>query len=346
MICGRTRFEASELTAAAEILSRMPRTRAQLGDGAISWSQAKGICRAVRGLGPGQLEAIDQLVARNARALAASEPDELVWRTQDEVAHLRADRELRREDRAIEASFLALQPRLAGGGAIYGEADTESFATLAAAIDHAAKRPSSVEDPHTPPRGTQRMDALVQIAESWLLGGSTTSARPRPRFIATCELTDLEGSASEATRRASGGARVLWSLPGRPGRLTPLSTEVAACDAEIVHVAFGGTHPIGVGDTRATVPDKVRTAVVARDGGCRFPGCGVPASWSDCHHIIWRDHGGDARVDNLVLLCRRHHRTIHRGKWQIRWEPDGAICFAFRARTYRSYPRARGPARE
>jgi hypothetical protein len=340
MVCGRTRFEASELTGAAEILARMPRTRALLAEGAISWSQTKGICRAVRGLSLEHLGRIDAAVARHARALACAEPDEVVWRTEDEVAHLRADRELRRENRAIEGSFLALAPRLAGGGAIYGEADTASFATLAAAIDSAAERARSVDDPHTPPRGTQRMDALVQIAESWLSGGSatTTAARPRPRFIATCELTELGKMATSA--------RVLWNLPGRPGKLTPLSTEVAACDAEIVPVVFDGTHPIGVGDTRKTVPDKVRTAVVARDGACRFPGCGAPSAWSDCHHIIWRDHGGDARVDNLVLLCRRHHRTLHRGRWQIRFEPDGGICFGFRGRTYRSYPRARRPARE
>jgi len=81
-----------------------------LRDAAISWSRARGICRAVRGPSLEHLDHIDTAVVRHARALSPAEPDELVWRTEDEVAGIRADRELRREDHSIEAASCGSPP--------------------------------------------------------------------------------------------------------------------------------------------------------------------------------------------------------------------------------------------
>ena len=42
------------------------------------------------------------------------------------------------------------------------------------------------------------------------------------------------------------------------------------------------------------------------------------------HHIVhWAD-GGPTALDNLVLLCGHHHRTIHSTPWRVRLNPgDG-----------------------
>ena len=59
----------------------------------------------------------------------------------------------------------------------------------------------------------------------------------------------------------------------------------------------------------------MRRALDARDRGCVV--CGAPPVMCDAHHLIsWID-GGDTKVDNLALLCRRHHVDLHRGRWHI-----------------------------
>ncbi|MFZ0157520.1 MAG: HNH endonuclease signature motif containing protein, partial [Kineosporiaceae bacterium] len=60
-----------------------------------------------------------------------------------------------------------------------------------------------------------------------------------------------------------------------------------------------------------------RRALITRDRGCVVPGCTAPVTWCDAHHVIWWRHGGSTDVDNLVLLCARHHTAVHAGSWQI-----------------------------
>jgi hypothetical protein len=82
--------------------------------------------------------------------------------------------------------------------------------------------------------------------------------------------------------------------------------------------------PIDVGRARRLITPRLRLAMQSRDGGCRYPGCSVPAPRTDGHHIIhWSDHG---RTD-LRNLCRFHHRSQHEGRFLIKREPSGAFTF-------------------
>ena len=62
-------------------------------------------------------------------------------------------------------------------------------------------------------------------------------------------------------------------------------------------------------------------AVPVRDGGCVFPGCGMPVNWCDLHHIIEWQSGGSTDITNMVCLCRRHHGITHSQGWHM--EPTG-----------------------
>jgi hypothetical protein len=97
-----------------------------------------------------------------------------------------------------------------------------------------------------------------------------------------------------------------------------------ACDCEIVPVVMNGASvPLDVGRTHRLVTPKQRVALNIRDGGCTFPNCERPARWTDAHHIIsWLD-GGPTDLNNLALVCRRHHRMLHHSEWVIRIGNDG-----------------------
>jgi hypothetical protein len=82
---------------------------------------------------------------------------------------------------------------------------------------------------------------------------------------------------------------------------------------------------LDVGRRTRTVPPAVRRALEARDRGCRFPGCGL--RFTDAHHIEhWAD-GGETRLENLVLLCRRHHRLVHEDGYRICKDAEGTVVF-------------------
>ena len=82
---------------------------------------------------------------------------------------------------------------------------------------------------------------------------------------------------------------------------------------------------VEVGARTRTIPAALRRALHHRDGGCRFPGCGV--RFGQGHHIRHWAHGGPTTLSNLALLCRRHHRAVHEEGYQCDRQPDGALGF-------------------
>ncbi len=168
-----------------------------------------------------------------------------------------------------------------------------------------------------------------------------------------------------ATRTALGspgdGSSILTEVPGRAGRArqrrrhrTPgpcpearpttaacsqtvldeaagirVSTETArrmACDAATVKMRHGpGGEILDVGRRTRTISPALRRALAVRDRQCRFPGCGNVRC--DCHHVEhWAD-GGRTALDNLVLLCRRHHRAVHEEGFRVTIDGAGSVQF-------------------
>lgn len=44
---------------------------------------------------------------------------------------------------------------------------------------------------------------------------------------------------------------------------------------------------------------------------CKFQGCKTRTRLT-IHHIVHRSHGGPDEGWNVVTLCRKHHRLVHR----------------------------------
>ena len=77
------------------------------------------------------------------------------------------------------------------------------------------------------------------------------------------------------------------------------------CDCGVVPMLEDGSGTtIDVGRKTRTIPAALRRALEARDGGCRFPGCGH-RRFVDAHHIAHWIDGGTTDLCNTVLLCRR-----------------------------------------
>ena len=88
-------------------------------------------------------------------------------------------------------------------------------------------------------------------------------------------------------------------------------------------ITDGPSQVLDVGRATRTIPPPIRRALAVRDGGCVFDGCDRPPAWTDAHHIVhWAD-GGPTCLDNLCLLCRRHHRLVHEQGWSITTDPGG-----------------------
>jgi hypothetical protein len=108
----------------------------------------------------------------------------------------------------------------------------------------------------------------------------------------------------------------------------PESVRRLCCDAAVVRILESGEgEPLDVGRRTRVIPPAIRRALKRRDGGCTFPGC-TNTRFVDGHHIQhWAD-GGETRLDNLVSLCRFHHRLVHEGGYYI--VRDGAAFRFFR----------------
>ncbi len=97
-----------------------------------------------------------------------------------------------------------------------------------------------------------------------------------------------------------------------------------SCDAAVVTMTHDveGT-VLDVGRRTRTVPPAIRRALDARDKGCRFPGC--TSRRCDAHHVEHWSEGGATSLENLVLLCRRHHRAVHEGGFRVAAGEGGAF---------------------
>ncbi len=77
------------------------------------------------------------------------------------------------------------------------------------------------------------------------------------------------------------------------GPIHPTTIRKIACDADIIPVLLGSDSQIlDIGRTTRIFPPHIRKAITARDGGCAFPDCTMPAPWCEAHHTTYWSHGG------------------------------------------------------
>jgi len=164
----------------------------------------------------------------------------------------------------------------------------------------------SESDPE-PDHCARQADALVCIAET-ALAHEPTAMPAGERYQVVVHV--------DADALPEDGPGLRSQLEGGPG--VPAETcRRLSCDCSIVKVLEGADGEVlNIGRKSRQIPPAIRRALRLRDRGCRFPGC-TEHRYVDGHHIVhWAD-GGETSLDNLVLLCRHHHRLVHEGGFSV-----------------------------
>jgi hypothetical protein len=159
-------------------------------------------------------------------------------------------------------------------------------------------------------------DALAEICDLALSAPDlTTEAGERPHLNVTIPLAALE-------------SRIGRALLDGAATLNAAQTRTVACDAKVIPYVLGGSsQPLDVGRARYTIPTQIRRALILRDRGCAFPRCDRRPRACAGHHVVhWADRGSTS-LNNLVLLCPRHHRLIHNSDWDVTIASDGVPEF-------------------
>jgi hypothetical protein len=295
-------------------LEEMPETRAALEAGDVSLAAARLLASA-HGVDPQAFARGETQLVDAARHQSIQDLTKVVGFWRERAEHERApDREgSLRSRRAFHASVSFL-----GMVRVDGELDPETGETLLTAlgaVQGAEARSRGLDDRRTPAQ--RRADAIGEICRQWLDGaGRPVVGGERPHVTVTVSAETLARTSAEA---------------GELDHAGPVPREIArrlACDASVMRVVMAGrSEPLDVGRRTSVIAPALRRAVIVRDGHCRFPGCDRPHTWCDAHHVLhWAD-GGATALDNLLLLCRRHHRMVHRpGGFRLAIE-DGSPVF-------------------
>jgi hypothetical protein len=210
------------------------------------------------------------------------------------------------DDEQQARRVLQLRQLLNGMWALNGTLDPETGAALEAALANAQATPTT-EDNRT--IGQLRHDALGDIARESLNNNDTVASNPAQVSLIVDE--------SDGTAHTPNNYYV-----------TSIHRDLILCDCVTTAIKTCEGVVFDVGTPETAIPTRNRKATIARDRCCRWPRCDRPARWSEIHHILERSNGGCHQLNNLVLMCRFHHRYVHRQHIKLAWAPDNITLVA------------------
>ena len=307
--CALSSRSAREQVQVARSLCELPLIRAEFECGALSYSKVRALIRIAE---PESESALLELAAEMTASQLEGAVRSLV--RVDEVSA--GEREARRrvswfwEDDGCLELRVCLPP--------------EEGALVLTAIDSAREELFLLDDqsgtdeladeseggtavpleprPIPPPTNA---DALLFVCEKALKRAGPTSCSDRHQVVVHLDL-DQDHAHIE-----SGPA------------LHPTTARRLGCDAAALAQIERGARPLSIGRRTRVVSPQIRRALSGRDPACRFPGCRSRRGL-DAHHIRhWQD-GGETSLENLVLVCRRHHRELHEGGCSVEQVPGEA----------------------
>ena len=279
------------------------------------------------------LEAMDD--CRNALLFAATGPTANTDAVRAVIARL--ERAFESDDpppsEDTELNEFHASKTLNGRVAVKGDLDAVTGEMLLSALSGLSKpRPAQdgTKDPRTP--GQRRADGFTELLRRYLdsgIAGEEGGERPHVSLhVNAKDLADHTDCSARAQQDAASSDDSLFTVDGVAwtewmGPLSLRAARLLSCDSIYTPIVLDDNGaPLDLGISTRTVTKRQRKALVARDRGCAFPGCGAPPSWCEGHHIIHWSAGGPSDMGNLVLLCGFHHRLLHHSDWEIAMGAD------------------------
>jgi hypothetical protein len=299
----------ADVAAAHAVSDALPMLGDALASGEVSREHVDGAVRTLKRI-PGhfleterQRATVDAWFTETAQELAP-------WQADKAARHLLnvldPDGTDRFDPNAIYRRELSVVTDSTGMVVIRGQLDPGTGEPLLAVLDHLSKPAPATDDEGGLPiadertRGQRNADALGLMARLALGTVGSGSEVDRPRVVIHAP---WEGPVAESEQ--SGPISEPWLAR-------------FLCDAVLEAVLVGRTGDVlNLGRRQRTVSTHQRRALIARDGGCVIPGCHAPGAWCDGHHAQWWSKGGRTDLDNLALLCPRHHADVHAGIWSL-----------------------------
>ena len=242
-----------------------------------------------------------------------------IFATADQFEHLLTVMNTATNPRTGFASDPTADTAESAGPGARPDADTSPSADASGAVDDPAAEEAAAAarlDQRTRPQ--RLLDGLVGACKVALAAGELpASGGLRPQVMVTIDYRDLLeqlGGANPQTRGPGSGAGSLMFT----GPVTASTARKIACDADIIPIVLGGNGRIlDIGRASRVFPPHIRKALTARDRGCAFPQCTIPAPWCEAHHIDCWSRGGTTGTEQGALLCAHHHHVIHKENWTI-----------------------------
>ena len=308
---------AREKVRVARALGTLPRMAQALARAEISYAKARALTRVATP------ETEERLLAV-ARAGTAEHVERIVrgWRRVDRNAEAR-ESAARHRSRALNVyrdhdGMVAVRGRLEPE---VGELLIQALNAAREVLYQRTRRTfgdagSGDVSAETPVLEQQQADALTLLAETALHHGiDPGSPGDRYQVVVHVDAPALADAEAPGQSALENGEHVSAETSRR-----------LACDASRVvmqHARDGRV--VEVSARTRTIPPALRRALHHRDHGCRFPGCGV--RFGQGHHIHHWAQGGPTTLSNLAMLCRRHHRAVHEGGYEVDRQPDGDLRF-------------------
>jgi Domain of unknown function (DUF222) len=293
---------AAERVTVSRQLENLPQTQKAFATGAIGYQHVALLARSAEKVGA---DAVQKEEASLLKAAETMDPSQFISVAKDFEYRVDHTAALAEANRAWSRRYLHLSEPTNGLVHLDGLLDAEGGAVVKTALD-ALMSPPRQDDERS--AGQRRADALVDLARRPLDGSKLGSTGgQRPHLVITASVETLAG------------------LPGAPAArmegVGPIPLETAqrhSCDATVSWL-LGQAELESENSSHAKrqIPPSTRRALVARDRDCVFNGCHRPAAWCDGHHVRWWTQGGETKLENLALVCGRHHRMLHEHGWTL-----------------------------